>query len=669
MPRPHRLATLRVLAAGLVRWHGGRTQARESNEAAVWASVREPRGTRALRAFALVLACTVVVDAARAASAEPVPAAPKKVLLLFSNGRFLPASIEVERGFREAVATAGPVQVFDEFLEEPRFSGPAFVQTVAAYLRGKYRDRSPDVIAVIGGGALRFMLGHRSELFPRAPIVHLAVLRSVVRSGPALPADVVGTPLDDDYTATIDQALRWHPGARRLVLVTGTSDQDRIWEARLREDVARFADRATIEFMAGLSSADLIPRLRALGRDAVVFTPGFFQDGAGRSVTPRDMAELVATEASAPVYGPYGTFLGTGVVGGYMVSFTEVGREAGRVVKALLAGAAPGSLRVPETAPLALHVDWRQVQRWGIAEKAIPRDAVVHFREQTFLQAHGTAAISTVALVLLETFLIAGLLVERRRRWRAEQQSRHDATKLAHMDRVNLMGQLAFTLAHEVSTPIAAAINDARAARRFLDAGPAGIEDARTSVLEIEAHGQRAREVLQRIRGALVTAPSQQVAMDLGDAVREAAQLVRGLASQRGVALDVRTVSAPLRIKGDPVQLQQVITNLLLNALDAAAGQPPERRSVSLHTEAGERTVRLTVRDRGDGVPAAARARLFEAFSSTKAGGLGLGLNISRSIVLSHGGAISLLDDGPGAAFLVELPLDAAPAHRAEEAS
>jgi len=353
-----------------------------------------------------------------------------------------------------------------------------------------------------------------------------------------------------------------------------------------------------------------------------------------------------------------------------MVSFTELGRDAGLVVKALLAGAPPGALRVPETAPVALHVDWRQIQRWGIDEKAIPRDAVVHFREPTFLQEYRTTAIATLALVLLEATLIAGLLLERRRARRAEQQSRQDAAKLAHMDRVNLMGQLAFTLAHEVSTPIAAAINDARAARRYLDAGPAGSADARTCVLEIEAHGQRAREVIQRIRGALVTAPARRMAIDLGDAAREAAQLVRGLASQRGVALDVATTPAPLRIQGDPVQLQQVITNLLVNALDAAAGQPPERRSVSILTEAGERTARLTVRDRGNGVPAASRGRIFEAFGSTKAGGLGLGLNISRSIVLAHGGAISLLpDDGPGAAFLVELPLDVEPARRAEEGS
>jgi len=100
--------------------------------------------------------------------------------------------------------------------------------------------------------------------------------------------------------------------------------------------------------------------------------------------------------------------------------------------------------------------------------------------------------------------------------------------------------------------------------------------------------------------------------MDLGDAAREAPQLVRGLASQRGIAIDVCTTPEPLRIQGDPVQLQQVIMNLLVNALDATAGQPPERRRVSLRTEAGERMARLIVRDRGGGVPAAVRGRLFE---------------------------------------------------------
>jgi len=188
-------------------------------------------------ALAVALACAIAVlpEHAACASADS-PAAPRRVLFLFSNGRFIPAALEAEQALQATVASTGPVQFFEEFLDEPRFTGPAHAETVTAYLQEKYRDRPPDALVVIGGNALKLLVDHRQELFPAAPAIHLGVIRSILRSGPALPADVVGTCLDDDYTATIGLALRWHPRARRLVVVTGASAQDRVWEARLRQD-------------------------------------------------------------------------------------------------------------------------------------------------------------------------------------------------------------------------------------------------------------------------------------------------------------------------------------------------------------------------------------------------------------------------------------------------
>jgi len=115
----------------------------------------------------------------------------------------------------------------------------------------------------------------------------------------------------------------------------------------------------------------------------------------------------MATAATAPVYGPFNTFIGTSVVGGRMPNFAAMGRQAGHIVNGLLDGTAPASLRLPEIMPNTLNVDWRQVRRWGIDENAIPGDAVVHFKAPTFIEEHRNGVIIAAAVFLFQTGLIA----------------------------------------------------------------------------------------------------------------------------------------------------------------------------------------------------------------------------------------------------------------------
>lgn len=154
-------------------------------------------------------------------------------------------------------------------------------------------------------------------------------------------------PVEFDFSGTIEQALRWHPQARQLLIVTGSSTWDRRFEARLRAAAARFRSRAAVEFLAGLPTDVLLQRLAELPRDSVVFTTGYVKDGDGREFTPRSLAEVMARVASAPIYGPFDTFIGTGVVGGRVPSFADMGRQSAGIVSALLAGVEPGALRLP----------------------------------------------------------------------------------------------------------------------------------------------------------------------------------------------------------------------------------------------------------------------------------------------------------------------------------
>ncbi len=351
-----------------------------------------PRRFRAVVGAVLFGAATCCIAApppavASAANAEPEP---RNVLVLYGSTRLLPANIKLDQGLRQAIlSSANPnVTVFDEFLDVARFRGVDYTRTIVEYLRGKYALRPPNVIVVANDIALRFLLDNRAEIFPQVPVVHMNASRSVLKSLGNLPADVIGTSVDQDFSGTIDQALRLHPKARRLVIVTGAGPRDLEWEGWLRGEAPRLKGRATVEYFARIPTAELLKRLGELGSDAVIFTPGYFRDGTERVFTPLESVEVMARAATAPMYTPFETHLGTGIVGGRMANFSALGQQAGRIVAALLDGAAPASLRPPESAPTAFNLDWRQVRRWGIDENAIPADAIVQFRAPTLLEAN-----------------------------------------------------------------------------------------------------------------------------------------------------------------------------------------------------------------------------------------------------------------------------------------
>ena len=230
----------------------------------------------------------------------------KHVLVIYANDRLLPANIEVDGGLREALAELDPSAVVsDEFLDVPGFDAQAYHSALMTYLRAKYSQKVPDVIVAAGEEAIDFLLRNRPELFPPTPIVHMGVAKWFLRQEPPLPADVVGMAADYDYAGTITQALQWRPRARRLVVVTGASSSDRILEADLRDVVSRFKDRVTVELLTGLPTSAVLKRLSQLGDDAVVFTPGYFQDGEGRSFLPRETVKIMAAASTAPVFAPF----------------------------------------------------------------------------------------------------------------------------------------------------------------------------------------------------------------------------------------------------------------------------------------------------------------------------------------------------------------------------
>jgi C4-dicarboxylate-specific signal transduction histidine kinase len=219
------------------------------------------------------------------------------------------------------------------------------------------------------------------------------------------------------------------------------------------------------------------------------------------------------------------------------------------------------------------------------------------------------------------------------------------------------MGQLTASIAHEVKQPIAATVTNAQAALRFLDAPIVDLSELRNILADIAKDGNRAGEIINRIRDLIRKAPPRRDQLDLNGAIREVVELTRGEATKNNVSVRTELADSLPRVRGDRVELQQVVLNLAVNALEAMDGVTEGPRELLISTVVRQAGVLVSVRDSGSGLPAFALDQLFAAFYTTKPNGLGLGLSICRAIVEAHGGRLSASANVPrGAAFQFTIP-------------
>ena len=260
---------------------------------------------------------------------------------------------------------------------------------------------------------------------------------------------------------------------------------------------------------------------------------------------------------------------------------------------------------------------------------------------------------------------VVAFVVDLTERKRAEERARESELRyhrveieLAHSNRVAMMGQLSASIAHEVSQPVAAASANAQAGLRWLSAKPPDLEEVRQALGRIVKDADRAGGVVGRIYALVKKAPPREDSVALNDAIREVIALTRGEMDANGVVLRTELAEGLPLVRGDRVQLQQVILNLIINAIEAMSGAGEGPRALTIGTEIAEsRDVHVTVRDSGPGLDPARLGRLFEAFYTTKQGGLGMGLSICRSIIEAHGGRLWAEANEPrGAVFRFTVP-------------
>jgi PAS domain S-box-containing protein len=249
------------------------------------------------------------------------------------------------------------------------------------------------------------------------------------------------------------------------------------------------------------------------------------------------------------------------------------------------------------------------------------------------------------------------LLTDIEDRTRALARLQQMQSDFAHMNRVSIMGELAASLSHEIAQPVGSARNNARAAQNFLDMQPPHLGKVREALSSVVGNADRAGDIIDRIREQIKKAPPRKGRFDLNAAINEVIGLAQNVVIRNGVSVQTRLADGLFPIHGDRVQLQQVILNLILNAVEAMGSVEAGARDLLISTEQDHTGVLVAVRDSGPGIDPEHLERVFEAFYTTKSSGVGMGLSICRSIIDAHGGRLWAEANAPrGVVFQFTLP-------------
>jgi len=365
--------------------------------------------------LALVMVAPCLVPAVAQGAGEN-----KRVLVVLSSDSFTATQTTIQRALRATLKDSPvPIEIFSEYVGNTR-AGTDYEKEFVALVQRKYEGKKFDLIFTIGQFPTRVFLRNRAELFPGTPIVFLAVDQRLVADFNAAP-NLTGVWGEINFKPNLELALVLHPGTRRVVMIQGVSEDDKTWAARAQEDFRPYQSSLEFIYLNGLSPAEMQKALSSLPSNTIVFFISNIRDNTGNTYESPDYLRQVSPGSAGPIYGTTEAHLGSGIVGGRLLSFDALGVEGGKAGLRVLAGERPETI-APHAVPSVTMFDWRELQRWGVSEQSLPPGSIVRFKQPSFWELYKWYVIGLVGAVVVEALLIAWLLFMRIRRRQAERE-------------------------------------------------------------------------------------------------------------------------------------------------------------------------------------------------------------------------------------------------------
>lgn len=514
---------------------------------------------------------------------------PRTVLVVYDGGREFSSIQLTDRGIESTLTAAlGPrVTIFREYLDLTRIHAPGYEDLLRAFFRAKYAADPPDAIVAVRGRALDFLL-EDAALFPGVPIVSAGMDVRQVQAR-RLPPHVTGVTLSVTYLPTVAVAHALQPDLQQIVVLTGTSASDRALDALVRDEFGRSDAAMSVSYLSGLSLDEALQRVGQLpARSALLFV-SFAQDRDGQALLPTEAVRLFAQAASVPTYVNSEDVMDAGAVGGNLISFVALGRDAAGLVLRVLDGQRPSDLPFVELSTRVPTVDARVLERWTIAMPRVPAGSVILNRVPTMWEIYQWRILAAIVIVATQSALIALLLVQRRRR-RMVEASLLVSEEQRHAAVLNERNRMARDMHDTLAQGFAGVIVQLQAAEHALEHGASA---------EMESHVHRASELARQSLGE-----ARRSIRALRPQALEAGSLCDALEQMQLQVTAGTGLRATFVVKGEPRSLPHgTEENLLRMHQEMLTNSLKHSRGTRLDTVLTfePNAVRLDVRDDGAG--------------------------------------------------------------------
>ncbi len=561
-----------------------------------------------------------------------------------------------------------PIDLYEVSLDTARVRDPLDEKPFVEYVLALLSDRQLDLIVSVGAPAVFFLQRHRDAIFPTTPMLILGAdtrrISGDLRSGNA--AVVL---LDLGLPAYLKNILQLRPETNEIAVVVGNSPVERYWPSELRHEFRPLAGRVNVVWFNDHSFSEMMECAAALPPRSAIFWFLLSENAAGVPYSQARALEKMHETAAVPIFGMGDFELGRGIVGGPLMQTSALGRQAADVALRVLRGDAESEgIDPPAVTFGAPMYDWRELQRWSISEALLPSGSVVQFRQQGLWEKYRLEWTGALGIVALQAALIAGLLVERRRRRQVAElasKARIETAlyreNLAHLARIHTVSQMSTAIAHEVNQPLVAIKNYSVAARGWLVRSEVlGTAKVRELLDKIEIQALRAGDVLQSLRAMVKKHEPEVLETRIGELVTAALKLVE-IENRNNASIRIEALIAPNLppVSVDGIQIQQVVLNLIRNGIEAIeeAGSADGVINVSV-SETSKDKITVSVCDSGPGIKPEIARKIFDPFFTTKRTGLGVGLSICRAIIEAHNGQLALIStSSSGCIFQFTLPV------------